>query len=32
LDRVQSDESKQYLSNIIKNRKAVQLLKNLAIK
>jgi trigger factor len=30
LERVQSEESKQYLSNIIKNRKAVQLLKNLA--
>ncbi|MBI5072090.1 trigger factor [Candidatus Falkowbacteria bacterium] len=32
LERVRSEESKQYLSNIIKNRKAVQLLKNLAIK
>ncbi|MFA5128944.1 MAG: trigger factor [Patescibacteria group bacterium] len=30
LDRVQSDESKQYLGNIIKNRKAVKLLKDLA--
>ncbi len=30
LERIQSKESKQYLSNIIKNRKAVHLLKNLA--
>ncbi len=32
LERVRSDESKQYLSNVIKNRKAVLLLKNLTIK
>ncbi len=32
LERAHSEESKQYLTNIIKNRKAVQLLKNLAIK
>lgn len=32
LERVHSDESKQYLSNVIKNRKAVLLLKNLATK
>ncbi len=32
LERVRSEESKQYLSSIIKNRKAVLLLKNLAIK
>ncbi len=31
-ERVRSDESKQYLGNIIKNRKAVGLLKTLAIK
>jgi trigger factor len=32
LERVRSEESKQYLGNIIKNRKAVQLLKDLATK
>lgn len=32
LERVRSEESKQYLGNIIKNRKAVQLLKDLAAK
>lgn len=32
LERVQSEESRQYLTNIIKNRKAVQLLKTIAIK
>ncbi len=32
LERVRSDESKQYLSNVIKNRKAVLLLKNLTTK
>jgi trigger factor len=32
LERVRSEESKQYLGNIIKNRKAVKLLKDLATK
>ena len=32
LEHVRSEESKQYLSNVIKNRKAVILLKNLATK
>ncbi len=32
LERVRSEESKQYLGNIIKNRKAVLILKNLATK
>lgn len=32
LERVQSEESRQYLTNIIKNRKAVQLLKTIATK
>ena len=32
LERVRSDESRQYLANVIKNRKAVLLLKDLATK
>lgn len=32
LDRVRSEESKQYLDNVIKNRKTIKLLKDLAAK